>query len=436
MFYATEESYACSVLINIDRLRNLFNTRHRIIVVVKPSLPSEYLKAFTAQNATVIPYDPPPIREQYAYYTDVLLKLVSFRLHQYIPSLKRIVVLDSDQLILQSLDNLFLLPEVDVAAPRMYWGSDAAQLTSALMVISLSDRLWDTVKKAMDEVDGYRFDMDIINDLFRHKALVLPGDYCTLNSLWETNELPNWWQGIEPPRDPDWKPTTTPPTPRPAKTSFSKHKTKNQTIDDEDSGSIREGEKQAVDDKKSGLIKRETTLDTELSNESAPQSPISGGPQRFGDNQDTLDKDVAETRVATEDDLKVSASDSTPLFADVEDKAYKDVPNSASPNKDIVELSVPRIPTLSPEEEYKAYKDALWNEEMRERAPRVKEILDRIYQEDVKVLHYTAFGKPWTSMVRAVKEGRPYAHHLLAEQMATWREKAREMCPGFELMEA
>ena len=81
------------------------------------------------------------------------------------------------------------------------------------------------------------------------------------------------------------------------------------------------------------------------------------------------------------------------------------------------------------------YKEALWKEEMRERAPQVKETLDKSYQ-DVKVLHYTA-EKPWTSPVLnfwalAMHKERPDAHDIIAEQMKVWRMKAKEICPGLE----
>jgi hypothetical protein len=140
VFYATTPQYACSVLVNIDRLQNRFNAKHRIIVLVKPNLDTSYLSAFTAHNATVIPFEPPQNPTQdVPYYQGVLLKLVTFRLHHYIPSLKRILVLDADELILQSLDHVFDLPEVDLAAPRAYWLDD--EFSSAFLLISLSDRL-------------------------------------------------------------------------------------------------------------------------------------------------------------------------------------------------------------------------------------------------------------------------------------------------------
>lgn len=198
VFYATQADYACSVLVNIDRLIHRFNTSHRIIVLVKPDLPSEYLRAFTAQNATVIPYEPPQLATFGSfYYRDVLLKLVTFRLHHYIPSLKRILVLDADQLILQSLDHVFSLPAVDVAAPRAYW--QPSGFTSAFLLITLSDRLWNKVSQALRTISPDVFDMDLVNTLFEKTLMVLPGDYTTLNSHWETNDIPLWWQGDEPP---------------------------------------------------------------------------------------------------------------------------------------------------------------------------------------------------------------------------------------------
>ena len=207
VFYATKAEYACSVLVNIDRLRNTFHTKHRIIVLVTPTVGSEYLSRFTAQNATVLPHQPPPLFDSnVTYYTDVLLKLIGFSLHHYIPSLDRVLILDSDQIILQSLDHVFSLPAVDLAAPRANWQGTFG-FTSAFLLVSLSDRLWHKIEGALQTISHDTFDMDLLNAMFAETVMVLPGDYCTLNSQWEINELPNWWQGSAPPRDPLWKPS-------------------------------------------------------------------------------------------------------------------------------------------------------------------------------------------------------------------------------------
>lgn len=184
------------------------NTPHRIIVLAMPELPSMYLTAFTEQNATVIPYEPPPLSVESGggYYRNVLLKLVSFKLHHYIPALKRVLVLDADQLVLQSLDHLFDLPAVDVAMPHSYW-EGPGKMTSAMMLVSLSDRLWNIMDDGLKTIATDVYDMDLVNQLFIRTAMVLPGDYCTLNSHWETNDLPRWWRGDSPPeRNSSWLP--------------------------------------------------------------------------------------------------------------------------------------------------------------------------------------------------------------------------------------
>ena len=38
IFNATTPVYACSVLVNVDRLQRLFDNKHRIVGLVKPSL--------------------------------------------------------------------------------------------------------------------------------------------------------------------------------------------------------------------------------------------------------------------------------------------------------------------------------------------------------------------------------------------------------------
>lgn len=311
VFYATQDDYACSILVNVDRLNNLFNTSHRIIVLVKPSLPSHYLTTLTAQNATVIPYEPPPLADgNVSYYQDVLLKLVGFRLHHYIPSLKRVLILDADQLILQSLDHIFGLPEVDVAAPRAYWQSEG--FTSAFILATLSDRLWDKISNGLSTIDHDVFDMDLMNKLFAKTLLVLPGDYTTLNSHWETNDIPSWWQGDEPVQ------THFPSPPKPLPPLHAVHKGTNQTLT-------------------------------------------------------SLERDMLEA--------------------------------------------------MGKEKFEKA--------KMEERRERLNDVLFDVVT-DVKVLHFTAVGKPWSYQVSDIESMKPLAHPLLAEQFRTWRSAAKAICPNWD----
>lgn len=343
VFYATNAEYACSVLINIDRLNSVFHTKHRIIVLVKPTVSPEYLSRITAQNVTVIPYEPPPLYENHGpYYTDVLLKLVGFRLHQYVPSLERILILDSDQMIMQSLDHVFTLPSVDLAAPRAY-GQGAFGFTSAFLLVSPSDRLWDRMEAALQTISNNTFDMDLLNAMFGDTAMILPGDYCTLNSHWETNSIPNWWQGSEPPRDPLWKPSRKlrpVPDPPPVQVPLSLKV----PLSTNDTGALSETDRVLLSRYRSATVAR---------------------------------------------DRKIQAS------------------------RDEVE---------------EAHKQQVRKDELKERGIRLGAVLEDVYSE-VKVMHYTAFAKPWQKYVEEVEKARPDAHPLFANGFEVWRMRAKELCP-------
>jgi hypothetical protein len=198
VFYATSDTYACSALVNIDRLRN-FATPHRIVLIVNSDVSDAYLSAFMSLNVTVIEHEVPPLPDGgIPYYESCLLKLVSFNIHNLIPKdqapLDRVLVLDADQLILKPLDHLFLLPEVDLAAPRAYWLPESiSKLTSTLMCIKLSDQLWSKVDLGIKHLAPDKYDMDLVNQLFAETAMELSGSYVMLNSHWEDWNLPDWY---------------------------------------------------------------------------------------------------------------------------------------------------------------------------------------------------------------------------------------------------
>ena len=51
-------------------------------------------------------------------------------------------------------------------------------------------------------------------------------------------------------------------------------------------------------------------------------------------------------------------------------------------------------------------------------------------QEASAVIHFTAQGKPWMKLPWMVRQARPDAHPVLAEQFEVWRETAELVCPG------
>ncbi|KAF2752089.1 glycosyltransferase family 8 protein [Sporormia fimetaria CBS 119925] len=104
-------------------------------------------------------------------------KFMAFSLEYY----DRVIALDSDITLLQSIDELFLLPETPIAMPRAYWYHEKPwPLTSLLMVIKPNHEELDRFKRiiiegAADElVRAQKFDMELVNDRFENSALVLP----------------------------------------------------------------------------------------------------------------------------------------------------------------------------------------------------------------------------------------------------------------------
>ena len=183
IFYATSYEYACSVLVNIDRLLHhptIKSKDARIGVYLSTGLRQvdfaehnllndafEKLHQSTSGRVFIVRAAPPQtLIEPMLHYKNVLLKLVPFDIATrnasslsslYIPAyhfktdqIKRMIILDSDQLIMRNLDHLFHLPPVEIAAPKMYWGDDG--ITTTLMVVQPSISLWNRMNKAIHTI--------------------------------------------------------------------------------------------------------------------------------------------------------------------------------------------------------------------------------------------------------------------------------------------
>ncbi|KAI2705974.1 CAZyme family GT8 [Penicillium roqueforti] len=98
-------------------------------------------------------------------------KLLAFNQTQY----DRVLSLDSDSTILQAMDELFLLPPCPVAMPRAYWlNPDDRVLSSQLVLIEPSTFEFTRVMQAIANASSGDFDMEIVNDLYKDSAFVLP----------------------------------------------------------------------------------------------------------------------------------------------------------------------------------------------------------------------------------------------------------------------
>lgn len=193
VFYATSDEYACSALVNIQRLKG-FHTPHRIYALVTSEVSREYTQRMEEYNVTVSVTPPPPHpHAKHNSKEKSLLKLLAFKMHHIQRDLKRVIVLDADQYIYHPLDSLFALPSVDLAAPRAYWKGNH-QISTTLMVISLSDRVWTKVEEGIKNLKETWYDTDLVQDLFEETVLMLPGQYAMIDQHFVDWDMPKWYR--------------------------------------------------------------------------------------------------------------------------------------------------------------------------------------------------------------------------------------------------
>ncbi|KAI8939577.1 hypothetical protein NX059_003341 [Plenodomus lindquistii] len=104
-------------------------------------------------------------------------KLMAFSLEWY----DRVIALDLESTLLQSIDELFLLPETPIAMPRAYLAEERPwPLSSALMVIKPNLKEYENFRRLIADggfemlVKAHRIDMELVNERFEDSALVLP----------------------------------------------------------------------------------------------------------------------------------------------------------------------------------------------------------------------------------------------------------------------
>lgn len=106
-----------------------------------------------------------------ATWAESYTKLLAWNQTQY----DRVLSLDSDSTVLQTMDELFLLPPVPLALPRAYWlNFDDRVMSSQLLLIQPSKFEYKRVEKAIKDASSGEYDMEIVNDLYKDHALILP----------------------------------------------------------------------------------------------------------------------------------------------------------------------------------------------------------------------------------------------------------------------
>ncbi|KAJ4125357.1 hypothetical protein NW768_008974 [Fusarium equiseti] len=129
------------------------------------------IKARDEYNVKLVPITVQHKDNVDATWADSFTKLLAFNQTQY----SRVLSIDSDSMILQNMDELFLLPPAPVAMPRAYWLPPGSHtLSSQVMLIQPSKAEFSRVMAKIESASSDDYDMEIVNDLYGGSALVLP----------------------------------------------------------------------------------------------------------------------------------------------------------------------------------------------------------------------------------------------------------------------
>lgn len=103
-----------------------------------------------------------------------LTKFPAFALTEY----TRVLVFDSDSIVLNTMDHYFLSPKAPVAVPRAYWlGDKGASIKDQMLGshVMLIEPNVNNYKRIIDDATASGdFDMEVLNHLFKDSALILP----------------------------------------------------------------------------------------------------------------------------------------------------------------------------------------------------------------------------------------------------------------------
>ncbi|ROV99100.1 hypothetical protein VMCG_06600 [Cytospora schulzeri] len=105
-------------------------------------------------------------------WADSYTKLLAINQTQY----SRIIAMDSDSLLLDSIDELFFVPPATVVMPRAYW-LNTPHMSSHIMVLTPSTDAFQDVQQTIERKAGYGFyDMEVMNHVFGRTCQVMPSE--------------------------------------------------------------------------------------------------------------------------------------------------------------------------------------------------------------------------------------------------------------------
>ncbi|KAK3292879.1 glycosyltransferase family 8 protein [Chaetomium fimeti] len=200
--YVTDNEYLCNSVMLLERLQHVNSRADRVMMYpsymldqgAKPgSSPTSsnarlLIKARDEYGAKLVPIEVQSREGNDKTWAESFTKLLAFNQTQY----KRVLSLDSDSVVLQNMDELFLLPSCPVAMPRAYWlYPETKILSSQLVLVEPSEHEFARVMAKVDAAGPDDYDMEILNYLYGDTALVLPHrpyDLLTQVFRWEGDE--------------------------------------------------------------------------------------------------------------------------------------------------------------------------------------------------------------------------------------------------------
>ncbi|CDM29982.1 CAZyme family GT8 [Penicillium roqueforti] len=192
--YATNEVYMCNCLMVFEALHRLGSRAERVLfypeewdLIVEDEfdrVSQLLLEAKLKYNVMLIPIKIEGVQDgsnsdSRASWDTSTAKLMAFGEHEY----DRVIHLDSDVILLQTMDELFFLPPTTVAMPRAYWLLPDKLLSSLMVVIepslreylALTDVTAPTQNGQVDiNLTDHRYDMELLNRRYGDSAMVLP----------------------------------------------------------------------------------------------------------------------------------------------------------------------------------------------------------------------------------------------------------------------
>ncbi|KAG8168778.1 hypothetical protein KVR01_001527 [Diaporthe batatas] len=179
--YATDKEYLCNAVMIFDDLSQYGSKAERLLLYADTmdandgDSPEGRLLA-KARDELGVKLQPVKVlhQESAAYsgpnWADSYTKLLAFKQTQY----DRLITLDSDSLLLGSLDELFFVPSAPAVMPRAYWLSKPT-MSSHIMVLTPTEDAFRKVEDIIERRAGKGFyDMEIMNSLFGGTCEVLP----------------------------------------------------------------------------------------------------------------------------------------------------------------------------------------------------------------------------------------------------------------------